>query len=189
MWQQWPVWESVPGVGGRHGPGHWLLRRGSEAGCRLARRLPASGTVSPRWPSAMDFQPPYFPPPFPGAQGPNPTGDVFSQHLATDPYQQYAVSCPEQKPRAFKGSHSCCCKENSTCQISIDQRKHLSIPPTLVLKTSKYFPSWELTLCLLRQACRAVGSATRMTACGGMRTPGSSSRRPPSSTSTGAGRP
>merc|ERR1719239_658404 len=40
----------------------------------------------------MDFQPPYFPPPFPGAQGPNPTGDVFSQHLATDPYQQYAAS-------------------------------------------------------------------------------------------------
>ena len=165
MWQQWPVWESVPGVGGRHGPGHWLLRRGSEAGCRLARRLPASGTVSPRWPSAMDFQPPYFPPPFPGAQGPNPTGDVFSQHLATDPYQQYAVSCPEQKPRAFKGSHSCCCKEkpNSTCQISLDQRKHLSIPPTLVLKTSKY--SWDPALTLyLRRACRAAGSATPTTA-------------------------
>ena len=82
------------------------------AGVRLARRLPASGTVSPRWPSAMDFQPPYFPPPFPGAQGPNPTGDVFSQHLATDPYQQYAVSSPEQMPQAFEGSHSCSSKNH-----------------------------------------------------------------------------
>ena len=36
----------------------------------------------------MDFQPPYFPPPFPGAV----QGDVFSQHLASsDPYQHYAV--------------------------------------------------------------------------------------------------
>ena len=60
----------------------------------------------------MDFQPPYFPPPFPGAQGPNTTGDVFSQHLATDPYQQYAVSSPEQMPQAFKGSHSCSSKNH-----------------------------------------------------------------------------
>ena len=39
----------------------------------------------------MEFQPPYFPPPFPGAQAGS--GDVFSQHLASDPYQHYAVSC------------------------------------------------------------------------------------------------
>ena len=41
----------------------------------------------------MDFQPPYFPPPFPGTASVQPAGqDVFSQHLqAADPYQQYAV--------------------------------------------------------------------------------------------------
>ena len=38
----------------------------------------------------MEFQPPYFPPPFTGAQASG--GDVFSQHLASDPYQHYAVS-------------------------------------------------------------------------------------------------
>lgn len=41
----------------------------------------------------MDFQPPYFPPPFPGGQAGNPA-DVFSQHLTSDPYQHYAVSSP-----------------------------------------------------------------------------------------------
>ena len=43
----------------------------------------------------MDFQPPYFPPPFPGAQAASPA-DVFSQHLTSDPYQHYAVSLPRQ---------------------------------------------------------------------------------------------
>merc|ERR1711892_1594062 len=42
----------------------------------------------------MEFQPPYFPPPFPGTASVQPSGnDVFSQHLqAADPYQQYAAS-------------------------------------------------------------------------------------------------
>jgi hypothetical protein len=45
----------------------------------------------------MDFQPPYFPPPFPGAgvscQVAGGGQDVFAQHLASaDPYQHYAVS-------------------------------------------------------------------------------------------------
>ena len=41
----------------------------------------------------MEFQPPYFPPPFPGTASVQASGqDVFSQHLqASDPYQQYAV--------------------------------------------------------------------------------------------------
>merc|ERR1711892_141200 len=42
----------------------------------------------------MEFQPPYFPPPFPGTASVQPSGqDVFSQHLQpADPYQQYAAS-------------------------------------------------------------------------------------------------
>merc|ERR1711971_1488973 len=44
--------------------------------------------------ATMDFQPPYFPPPFPGTGTIQSSGqDVFSQHLPTaDPYQQYAAS-------------------------------------------------------------------------------------------------
>ena len=42
----------------------------------------------------MEFQPPYFPPPFPGTTSVQTGGqDVFSQHLqSADPYQHYAVS-------------------------------------------------------------------------------------------------
>ena len=50
----------------------------------------------------MEFQPPYFPPPFPGAQGGS--GDVFSQHLASDPYQHYAVSCTSRPGPALSAA-------------------------------------------------------------------------------------
>ena len=45
----------------------------------------------------MDFQPPYFPPPFSSSAvssagvGPN-AAEVFSSHLQSDHYQHYAVS-------------------------------------------------------------------------------------------------
>ena len=43
--------------------------------------------------TTMEFQPPYFPPPFPGTAVQTTGQDVFGQHLPTaDPYQQYAVS-------------------------------------------------------------------------------------------------
>ena len=46
----------------------------------------------------MEFQPPYFPPPFSSsaaavsAASAGHNGDVFSQHLQSDHYQHYAVS-------------------------------------------------------------------------------------------------
>ena len=39
----------------------------------------------------MEFQPPYFPPPFGGGGSQAGGQDVFGQHISADPYQQYAV--------------------------------------------------------------------------------------------------
>ena len=41
--------------------------------------------------TTMEFQPPYFPPPFGGGGSQAGGQDVFGQHISADPYQQYAV--------------------------------------------------------------------------------------------------
>ena len=43
--------------------------------------------------TAMEFQSPYFPPPFSGSGVQPNSQDFISHNISNDPYQQYAVSC------------------------------------------------------------------------------------------------
>ena len=50
--------------------------------------------------TAMEFQTPYFPPPFAGSGVQGNTQDFISHNISNDPYQQYAVG-----PVLYLGSY------------------------------------------------------------------------------------
>ena len=52
--------------------------------------------------TAMEFQSPYFPPPFSGSGVQANSQDFISHNISNDPYQQYAVSCYSNHISRFK---------------------------------------------------------------------------------------